>query len=108
MSKHLSDEQTRVLDEVVKAGVARSPEEAVDQAVRRLHSSATRQKPIHQQVDNIADLFEEKTRNGILSTLRIRGELGSAVALDDIQDGVLAQPEPVAYFPVRLALVDKL
>ena len=31
---------------------------------------------------------EEKTRNGILSTLRIRGELGSAVALDDIQYGV--------------------
>ena len=51
---------------------------------------------------------EEKTRNGILSTLRIRGELGSAVALDDIQDGVLAQPEPVTYFPVRLAFVDKL
>ena len=53
-------------------------------------------------------LPEEKTRNGILSTLRIRGELGSAVALDDIQYGVLAQPEPVTYFPVRLAFVDKL
>jgi hypothetical protein len=52
-------------------------------------------------------LSEEKTRNGILSTLRIRGELGSAVALDDIQDGVLAQPEPMTYFPVRLAFVDK-
>ena len=51
---------------------------------------------------------EEKTRNGILSTLRIRGDLGSAVALDDIQDGVLVQPEPVTYFRVRLAFVDKL
>ncbi|MBL8238642.1 MAG: hypothetical protein JNM66_14550 [Bryobacterales bacterium] len=65
MSKHLSDEQTRVLDEVVKAGVARSPEEAVDQAVRRLHSSATRQKPIHQQVDNIADLFAHSPFRGL-------------------------------------------
>ena len=51
---------------------------------------------------------EEKTRNGILSTLRIRGELSSAVALGDIQDGIHALPEPVTYFPVRLAFVDKL
>jgi hypothetical protein len=43
-----------------------------------------------------------------LITLRIRGELGSAVALDDVQDGVLAQPEPMTYFPVGLAFVDEL
>lgn len=61
----LNDEQTRLLDEVVKAGVARSPEEAVDQAVRTLHSSATHQKPIHQQVDNLADLFARSPFRGL-------------------------------------------
>jgi hypothetical protein len=50
---------------------------------------------------------EEKTRNGILSTLRIR-QLCSAGTLDDIQDRILAQPEPMAYFPVRLAFTDEL
>ena len=30
---------------------------------------------------------------------------GSAVALDDTQDGALAQPETVTYFPVRLASI---
>jgi hypothetical protein len=72
--------------------------------------------PFHETVKKLANggevplyclrcvlLLGEKTRNGILSTLRIRGELGSAVVLDDIQDGVLAQPEPLTYFPVRLA-----
>src|ERR1039458_9289744 len=35
MTITLNDEQARLLSEVVKAGVARSPEDAVDQAVRR-------------------------------------------------------------------------
>jgi hypothetical protein len=57
MTITLNDEQTRLLSEVVRAGAARSPEEAVDKAVRALHSSATGNKAVHQQVDNLADLF---------------------------------------------------
>lgn len=30
-----------------------------------------------------------------------------AVALDDAQDGIFAQPDPVAYFPIRLAFGDE-
>ena len=65
MTITLNDEQARLLSEVVKAGVARSPEEAVDQAVRALHSSATAQKPVHQQVDNLADLFARSPFRGL-------------------------------------------
>jgi hypothetical protein len=35
-------------------------------------------------------------------------QLRSAIALNDIQDGILAQPQPMAYFPVRLAFADEL
>jgi hypothetical protein len=52
-----NDEQARLLSDVVKAGGAESTEEAVDRAVRALHSSATARKPVPQQVDNLADLF---------------------------------------------------
>jgi hypothetical protein len=34
--------------------------------------------------------------------------LCSSIALDDAEDRVLAKPEPVAYFSVRLAFTDKL
>ena len=61
----LNDEQTRLLSEVVKAGAARSTEEAVDQAVRAFHSSATGNKPVHQQVDNLADLFAKSPFRGL-------------------------------------------
>ena len=53
MTITLNDEQARLLAEVVKAGAARSPEDAVDQAVRALHSSTTGKRPVHQQVDNL-------------------------------------------------------
>jgi TnpA family transposase len=36
------------------------------------------------------------------------GIFSSAIALDDIEDRILAQPEPVAYFPIRLAFTDEL
>src|ERR1039457_1547029 len=39
MTITLNDEQARLLSAVVKAGAARSPDDAVDQAVRALHSS---------------------------------------------------------------------
>jgi hypothetical protein len=57
MTITLNDEQARLLSEVVQAGTARSTEEAVDQAVRALHTSTTGKRRIHQQVDNLADLF---------------------------------------------------
>jgi hypothetical protein len=41
----LSPEQERLLSEVVQAGAARSPEEAIDKAVRTLHSSVTKASP---------------------------------------------------------------
>jgi hypothetical protein len=65
MTITLNDEQIRLLSEVVKAGVAHSTEEAVDQAVRTLHSLATQPKPVHQQVDNLADLFAKSPFRGL-------------------------------------------
>ena len=65
MTITLNDEQSRLLSEVVNVGAARSPEEAVDQAVRALHSAATGKRPIHQQVDNLADLFAKSPFRGL-------------------------------------------
>lgn len=65
MTITLNDERTRLLSELVEAGVAHSPEEAVDQAVRTLHSLATQVKPVHQQVDNLADLFAKSPFRGL-------------------------------------------
>jgi hypothetical protein len=68
MTITLSDEQTRSLSEVVKAGIARSTEEALDQAVRAFHSSATAKKPVHRQVDNLPDLFARSPFRGLAMT----------------------------------------
>jgi hypothetical protein len=65
MTITLNDEQTRLLSEVVKAGAARSTEEAVDKAVRSLHASATGRRPVHEQVDNLADLFAKSPFRGL-------------------------------------------
>jgi hypothetical protein len=65
MTITLNDEQTRLIAEVVQAGAARTPEEAVDRAVRALHSSATAREPIHKQVDNLADLFAQSPFRGL-------------------------------------------
>lgn len=64
MTITLNDEQARLLSEVVEAGAARSPEEAVDRAVRTLHSSTTGKRPVHRQVDNLADLFAQSPFHG--------------------------------------------
>jgi hypothetical protein len=61
----LNEEQMRLLSEVVEVGAAHSTEEAVDQAVRALHSLATRPRPVHQQVDNLADLFAKSPFRGL-------------------------------------------
>jgi hypothetical protein len=65
MTITLNEEQARLLSEVVKAGAAHSTEEAVDQAVRAFHSSATGQTPVHRQVDNLADLFARSPFRGL-------------------------------------------
>ena len=67
MTITLSDEQTHLLSEVVKAGAAKSTEDAVDKAVRAFYSSATSPAsvPVHQQVDNLADLFARSPFRGL-------------------------------------------
>jgi hypothetical protein len=65
MTITLSDEQARLLDEVVNAGIARSPEEAVDQAVRALHASTTTNRPVYPHVDNLVDLFGKSPFHGL-------------------------------------------
>jgi len=65
MTIALNDEQTRLLSEVVATGAACSTEEAVDQAVRALHSRAIGNRPVHQQVDNLADLLANSPFRGL-------------------------------------------
>ena len=81
MTITLNDEQTRLLSEVVKAGVARSPEEAVDQAVRALHSSTTANRPVYQQVDNLADLFAKSPFRGLDMDFERDNDTGRDIAL---------------------------
>jgi hypothetical protein len=50
---------------VVQAGAASSPEEAIDQAVRALHSLATGKVRVHHRVDNLADLFARSPFHGL-------------------------------------------
>jgi hypothetical protein len=57
MAITLNAEQERLLSEVVKVGAARSPEEAIDKAVRALHSSVTKAAPFQRQADNLSDLL---------------------------------------------------
>jgi hypothetical protein len=81
MTITLNDEQARLLSEVVKAGAARSPEEAVDQAVRALHSSTTGKRPVHQQVDNLADLFAKSPFHGLDMDFERDKDTGRDIAL---------------------------
>ncbi|HZO54477.1 MAG TPA: hypothetical protein VFB63_17325 [Bryobacteraceae bacterium] len=65
MTITLNEEQARLVTEVVNAGAARSAEEAVDQAVRALHASAVKAHTVHQEVDNLADLFARSPFRGL-------------------------------------------
>ena len=66
MTITLNDEQTHLLSEVVKAGAAKSTEDAVDKALKAFYSSATSASvPVHQQVDNLADLFARSPFRGL-------------------------------------------
>jgi hypothetical protein len=77
----LNDEQARLLSEVVKAGAARSPEDAVDQAVLALHSSTTSKKAVHQQVDNLADLFARSPFRGLDIDFELDQDTGREIVL---------------------------
>ncbi|MFN7925922.1 MAG: hypothetical protein U0Q16_37840 [Bryobacteraceae bacterium] len=81
MTITLSDEQARLLSEVVKVGAARSEEEAVDRAVRALHSSATSRAPVHTQVDNLADLFARSPFRGLDIVFERDQDTGRDIAL---------------------------
>jgi len=81
MTINLNDEQERLLSEVVKAGAASSTEEAVDQAVRALHSMATGGKRVYQQVDNLADLFARSPFRGLDMTFERDQDTGRDVSL---------------------------
>jgi hypothetical protein len=81
MTITLNDEQTRLLAEVVEAGGASSTEEAVDQAVRALHSLTTTKRPIHQQVDNLADLFAKSPFRGLDMTFERDQDTGRDIPL---------------------------
>jgi hypothetical protein len=61
----LNDEQIRLLSEVVQAGAASSTEEAIDKAVRTLHSLTMGKRPVYPQVDNLADLFAKSPFHGL-------------------------------------------
>jgi hypothetical protein len=77
----LNDEQARLLAEVVKAGAARSPDDAVDQAVRAFHSSTTGNRAVHQQVDNLADLFAKSPFRGLGMDFERDQDTGRDIAL---------------------------
>jgi hypothetical protein len=81
MTITLNDEQARLLSEVVGAGVARSTEEAMDQAVRAFHSSVTGNKPAHEQVDNLADLFARSPFHGLDMDFERDPDIGRDIAL---------------------------
>ncbi len=81
MTITLNDGQTRLLSEVVKAGMAGSIEEAVDQAVRALHSSAATRKPVYRQVDNLADLFAKSPFRGLDMTFERDKDMGGDINL---------------------------
>ena len=81
MTITLNDEQARLLAEVVEAGAARSPEDAVDQAARALHSSTTCKTPVHQHVDNLADLFAKSPFRGLDMDFERDQDIGRDIAL---------------------------
>ena len=65
MTITLNEEQNRLLSEVVRAGVAGSLEEAVDKAVKALHSSTKSGGGTPQKADNLADLFAQSPFRGL-------------------------------------------
>lgn len=81
MTITLNEEQARLLSEVVKAGLAKSPEEAVDKAVKALHSSTTSRSPFPRQVDNLADLFAQSPFRGLNMEFDRDKDTGRDIAL---------------------------
>ena len=81
MTIDLTDEQVRLLSEVVQAGAASSTEDAVDQAVRALHSRTAAKRPVCQQVDNLADLFAQSPFHGLNMDFERDQDAGRDIAL---------------------------
>ena len=81
MSITLNAEQARLLPEVVASGVAGSTEDALDLAVRALHSSVQARRPVHKQVDNLADLFARSPFRGLDMTFERDPDTGRDVKL---------------------------
>jgi hypothetical protein len=77
----LNEEQSRLLSEVVESGVAHSAEEAIDHAVRALHAAAMSGKPVHQQVDNLADLFARSPFRGLNMEFEREPDTGRDIGL---------------------------
>ena len=87
MTITLSDEQARLLSELFHSGAARSPEEAFDRALRTFHSYVplieimTAEKPVHQQADNLADLFAKSPFRGLDMTFERDRDTGRDISL---------------------------
>ena len=86
MTITLSPEQEKLLSEVVQAGLAHTPEEAIDKAVRALYSSAARpalttRTPFHPQADNLADLFAHSPFRGLNMIFERDKDTGRDIAL---------------------------
>ena len=77
----LNDEQSRLVNEVVEAGGAGSAEEAVDQALRALHAIAMGKRPVHQQVDNLANLFARSPFRGLNMEFERDSDIGRDITL---------------------------
>ena len=81
MTITLNDEQSQLLSAVVRAGAAGSPEEAVDQALRALHSRTMDALPVHRQVDNLADLFARSPFCGMNMEFERDPDMGRDIVL---------------------------
>jgi hypothetical protein len=60
----LSPEQERLLAEVVAAGLADTPDDAIDKAVRALHDSASVRTPNQPKAENLSDLLLDSPFSG--------------------------------------------
>ena len=86
MTITLSPEQEKLLTEVVQAGLAHTPEEAIDKAVRALYSSAggrvpAARTPFHPQADNLVDLFAHSPFRGLDMIFERDQDTGREIAL---------------------------
>ncbi len=65
MTITLSPEQERLLAEVIAAGLADTPGEAIDKAVRALHDSAPTLRPCQPKAKNLSELLLDSPFAGV-------------------------------------------